>query len=160
MTAIHAVSRRAFGKLVGTGVAAAALRPLFAAPARPRLVRLSANENPYGPSPAALEAMRAACGRAFRYPDEAVGELRAEVARLHDLPTDWVLIGDGSSEILKLAASAFTGPGRKLVMGEPAFEAIASHARIRGAEVTAVPLDRAFAHDLAKMSPEGAGLIY
>src|SRR5205823_3601712 len=100
------------------------------------------------------------CGRAFRYPDEAVGELRAEVARLHDLPTDWVLIGDGSSEILKLAASAFTGPGRKLVMGEPAFEAIASHARIRGAEVTAVPLDRAFAHDLAKMAPEGAGLIY
>ena len=116
------LSRRSFGKLVGSGIAAAALRPALAkgpAAAPAEAVRLSANENPYGPCPAALEAMREACGRAWRYPDEAADALRADLARLHGLPADWFLLGDGSSEILKLAASAFTGPGRRLVTADP-----------------------------------------
>jgi histidinol-phosphate aminotransferase len=159
---MRAVSRRALGRLIGTGVAAAALRPLFAAevPLQREPVRLSDNENPYGPSPAAMAAMRDACQRAWRYPDEAVGELIADLSRLHGLPREWFLLGDGSSEILKLAASAFTGPGRKLVTAEPTFEAIASNARVRGVEVVAVPLDRNWGHDLPKMTMEGAGLVY
>lgn len=65
MAGIHAVSRRALGQLIGTGVAAAALRPLYAVevPLQRRTVRLSDNENPYGPSPAAMKAMRDACQR-------------------------------------------------------------------------------------------------
>ncbi len=92
------LSRRAFGTLIGTGVAAAALRPLFAVevPLQRGTVRLSANENPYGPSPAAMEAMRDACQRAWRYPDEAVGELIADLSKLHGLPREWFLLGDGS----------------------------------------------------------------
>lgn len=156
------LSRRAFGTMIGTGVAAGALRPLFAVevPLQRGTVRLSDNENPYGPPPAAMEAMRDACQRAWRYPDEAVGEMIADLSKLHGLPREWFLPGDGSSEILKLAASAFTGPGRKLVMAEPTFEAIASNARARGVEVVAVPLDRSWGHDLPKMTMEGAGLVY
>ena len=157
------LSRRSFGKLLGSGIAAATLRPALAK--RPvagpaEAVRLSANENPYGPCPAALEAMREACGRAWRYPDEAADALRADLAQLHGLPAGWFLLGDGSSEILRLAAGAFTGPNRRLVTADPTFEATAAHAAASGAEVTRVPLDGAWAHPLEKMSLPDAGLVY
>lgn len=160
------MSRRAFGKLLGSGVATAALRPALAqapAPApssAPTAVRLSANENPYGPCPGAIEAIRAACGRAWRYPDEAANELRADLSRLHGLPADWFRLGAGSGEILKLATSAFTGPGKRLVMADPAFEAAGRHAETSGAQVTRVPLDGTYAHPLERMSAPDAGLVY
>ena len=157
------VSRRTFAGIAGAGVAAAALRPLIAAtPARATdgVVRLSANENPYGPSPAALQAIRDALSLAWRYPDESVQGLVSDLAAMHGVPKEWFVVGDGSSEILKLAASAFTGPGRKLVTAEPSFEAIAKHAEVHGAEVVTVPLDPDYAHDLGRMSVPGAGLVY
>jgi histidinol-phosphate aminotransferase len=166
MTASPQLSRRALGRLFGTGFAAAGLAPVLvpsAARARPAaggIVRLSANENPYGPSPAALQAMRDSLALVSRYPDEAVQAMKADLASLHGVGPEWVILGDGSSEILKLAASAFTGPSAKLAMAEPTFEAIAAHARTRGAEVVTVPLDPAFAHDLEKMAAAGAGLVY
>src|SRR5882672_1636305 len=165
MSHTHALSRRALARIAGGGMAVVALRPLLAAtsPAsRPAegVVRLSANENPYGPSPAALRAMREALALAWRYPDEMVGELVKDLAALHGTSKESFVIGDGSSEILKLAASAFTGPARKLVLADPTFEAIGKHAEIHGAEVVRVPLDPAYAHDLDRMSVPGAGLVY
>jgi histidinol-phosphate aminotransferase len=153
---MHGLTRRDLGRWLGAGVAAAAARPLLAE-ALPAAVRLSANENPYGPSPAALDAMRAACARAWRYPDEAAGQLIDDLSRLHGLPREWFLLGDGSSEILKLTASAYPG---KLVMAEPTFEAIAAYAKARGSAVITVPLDSSFAHDLPRMQAEGAAVVY
>jgi histidinol-phosphate aminotransferase len=153
---MRAWTRRDLGRLMGASVVAAAARPLLAE-AAPAAVRLSANENPYGPSPKALEAMRAACARAWRYPDEAAGELIDDVSKIHGLPREWFLLGDGSSEILKLAASAWPG---KLVMAEPTFEAIGAYAKARGSPVANVPLDGMFAHDLARMQAEDAALVY
>lgn len=161
------LSRRAFARVAGAGAATAvlpsiaALRPLLAAKsAVSDIVRLSANENPYGPSAAALEAMRLAFAQAWRYPDEAQDELLDTIAKLHSVSRDQVLLGDGSSEILKLAAASFTGPSRKLVMAAPTFEALGTYARAAGAEVISVPLDAAFGHDVAKMGSAGASLIY
>src|SRR6266481_7600930 len=121
MNHTYALSRRTFARIAGAGMATAALRPLVAAtPARAAdgIVRLSANENPYGPSPAALQAMREGLSLVWRYPDESVQDLVADLAALHGAPKDWFVVGDGSSEILKLAASAFTDAHRKLVMAE------------------------------------------
>jgi len=162
------LSRRAFARVAGAGAAAAvlpsiaALRPLLAVKsATSEIVRLSANENPYGPSAAALEAMRLAFAQAWRYPDEAQDELLDTIAKLHSVSRDQVLLGDGSSEILKLAAACFTGPSRKVVMASPTFEAIGNYGRAAGAEVVSVPLDAAFAHDVAKMGAvSGTGLLY
>ena len=153
-----ALSRRA---LMGSGVALAALPALAKKlPGPSGTVRLSANENPFGACPGAMAAMRDACARAWRYPDEAVDELRAEIAKLHGVPPEWVIVGDGSSEILKLATSAFTGPGRKLITADPTFESCAAHAQALGAPVVKIPLDAAFEHDLEHMSAGDAGLIY
>jgi len=157
------LSRRAFAQLLGAGAAAAALpRPtILAAVPRETSVRLSANENPYGPSPAALAAIRDALPLAWRYPDEAAEQLTAALAQHHGVPENHILAGDGSSEILKLASLAFTGRDRKLATASPTFEAIARYTSAGGgADVITVPLDRKYAHDLDAMAATNASLIY
>lgn len=177
MTLSQPLSRRGFVQILGTGAATAALGPRLVssqpllesaeatraqAPPAPAagVVRLSANENPYGPSPAAFDAMREAFELAWRYPDEAADALVFDLATHHGVPEDHVLLGDGSSEILKLAAEAFTGPGRPCVTAKPTFEAIGLYARAAGAEVRSVPLTADHRHDLERMLPADAGLVY
>jgi histidinol-phosphate aminotransferase len=164
-----ALTRRGFTQLLGFGAASAALRPALALsatlPAAPEtaasgVVRLSSNENPYGPSQAAFEAMRKAFSLSWRYPDEAADALVADLAKLHGVSDDHILLGAGSSEILKLCASAHTGPGRAAVMAEPTFEALARYTRAVGGEVVKVPLTSEHRHDLGRMLPAGAGLVY
>ncbi len=164
---MNTFSRRDFGRLVGIGVGAAALPPLFAQnpAAAPRStgpgVRLSANENPYGPSASALTAMHDAVRIGNRYPDAIADELVTTIATLLGVPTNQVILGDGSSEILKLTAAAYCSPTRKLVIADPTFEAMGSYARAAGAEVVKVPLTLTYAHDLAKMAAvQNAGAIY
>src|SRR6185436_5089205 len=167
------ISRRRFAGLLGAGLASTALRPFpvaaatAPAPAEPAgvdsIVRLSSNENPYGPPPAAFDAMRQAFDLAWRYPDEAADALVGELARLHGVGTDQVLLGNGSGEILKICAAAFTGPGRPIVMAEPTFEAIGRYTRAAGGEVISVPLTADYRHDLVRTliaSRFAAGLVY
>src|SRR4030095_11758026 len=95
------------------------------------------------------------------YPDEHADALVDELARQNAVNSQNILLGNGSGEILKLAAVAFTGPNRRLVVADPTFEAIMRHARIAKAEVTQVPLTADYRHDLTKMlaQPE-VGLVY
>lgn len=166
-----ALSRRGFTKALGAGAAYAAVQPislpttalyLFSAPvASNDVVRLSSNENPYGPSPAALRAMTDAFGLAWRYPDEYADLLVEEIASLNNVSRNQVLLGNGSGEILKLSAVAFTGPGKKLVVADPTFEALAHHAQTNRADVTKVKLKTDYSHDLPKMAGiNDAALIY
>jgi histidinol-phosphate aminotransferase len=99
---------------------------------------------------------------AWRYPDEYADMLTEEVARLHNVPVDQILLGDGSGEILKLSAAAFTGKDKKLVIGNPTFEAIARHAGVSNAEVVKIELTPDYSHDLKKMlaAAGSAGLVY
>jgi histidinol-phosphate aminotransferase len=165
------LSRRGFARLLGAGVALTTLRPAFgvsvtarlpadAAPAVP--VRLSSNENPYGPSPAALKAMTDAFGLAWRYPDEHAEALVEALAKLHGVAPERILLGNGSGEILKVCAAALTGPARRLVVADPTFEAIARHAAVGRAEVSKVPLTPDYRHDLPKMlaAAKDTGLVY
>jgi histidinol-phosphate aminotransferase len=162
------ISRRRFAQLLSVGTAAAVVRPAlsFANPpsesAPSTVVRLSANENPYGPSPMALKAMTADFNLACRYPDEQNDVLIEQLARINGVDRDQILLGDGSSEILKLCAETFTEKERgKLVAADPTFEAILNNASVNGAEVVKIPLTRSFAHDLPKMMAAATGgLIY
>ena len=158
------LSRRSFSKLMGVTVAYSALRPtpLKASHTTANVVRLSSNENPYGPSPAALKAMTDGFSLAWRYPDEYTDMLADELARLHSVPVDQILLGDGSGEILKLSAAAFTGKDKKIVTANPTFESIARHASVGGAEVIKIELASDYGHDLKKMlaAANGAGLVY
>jgi histidinol-phosphate aminotransferase len=167
------ISRRRFAQLLGAGAAVAVVRPhlSFAKPTQSvsasstaggNVVRLSANENPYGPSPKAFQAITDSFGLACRYPDEHNNVLIEQLAKLNGVNHDQILLGDGSSEILKLCAETFTGKTRgTLVAADPTFEPILQQAGLNGAEVVKVPLTASFAHDLAKMlAAAKRGLIY
>ena len=158
------LSRRNFSKLVGVTAAYAALRPLplKASSATNGVVRLSSNENPYGPSAAALKAMTDGFSLAWRYPDEYNDMLADELARMLGVPADQILLGDGSGEILKLAAAAFTGKDKKIITANPTFESIGRHASVAGAEVVKIDLASDYSHDLKKIlaAANGVGLIY
>lgn len=169
------LSRRGFTKILGAGAAYAALKPIYrlraagspqarlaSRPTAAGVVRLSSNENPYGPSPAALRAMTDSFGLAWRYPDEAEEPLIEELAKINNVAQDHISLGAGSGEILKIAAAAFTGPERKIIVANPTFEAIAHHASMNRAEVVKIPLAADYSHDLRKMLAAcyGAGLVY
>src|SRR5215467_8300592 len=163
------ISRRDFTRLLGAGAAAAFVRPAASfskqpglIPATDQVVRLSSNENPYGPSPKGLKAMTDSFTIACRYPDEHNNVLIDKLAKLNGVNHDQILLGDGSSEILKLCAETFTGRDRgTLVAADPTFEAILQQASTSGAEVVKIPLTSTFSHDLPKMlSAAKAGLIY
>ncbi len=163
------ISRRDFARLLGAGAAAALVRPEFSLAKQPEhpsaagnVVRLSANENAYGPSPKALKAMTDSFGVACRYPDDHNNVLIDKLAKLNSVNRDQILLGDGSSEILKLCAETFTGrEGGSLIAADPTFEAILEQAKTNDAEVVKVPLTSTYAHDLPRMlSSAKRGLIY
>ncbi len=146
-------------------VAAAPAAAVVAAPiVRPgSVVALDSNENPYGPSPAALEAMLRAQAEASRYPDPLETPLQEDLARLHHVAPEQIVLGCGSGEILKMADEAFLGPGRTLVVAEPTFEAVLRFAGLEKAESIRIPLDHDHKHDLAAMAKAvdaRTGMIY
>jgi histidinol-phosphate aminotransferase len=169
------ISRRSLFKTAALGAAAAATATLpsdlfasaWSEPQRKNQVGgpilLNSNENAYGPLPAVLELPNP-FKDANRYPDGLAEQLTEKLAKLHKVTTDQVVLGCGSTEILKMAACAFTGPERKLIMASPTFEAIEFYARATKAEVVKVPLiAESFAHNVAIMESEAekrGGLVY
>ena len=167
------ISRRKFAQLLGIGAATIVVRPAVSFAKQTQsvttplteagsIVRLSANENPYGPCPKALQAITESFGLACRYPDEHNNVLIDKLAKLNNVDRNEILLGDGSGEILKLCAETFTGPQNgNLIAADPTFEAILNNASANGAEVMKVPLTGSFAHDLSKMlGAAKKGLIY
>jgi histidinol-phosphate aminotransferase len=143
-------------------MSAPTLRLVSAAAKATGVVRLSSNENPYGPSPLALKAMTDAFSLAWRYPDEHGQALVEALAKMHGIAPEQILLGNGSAEILKVAAAAFTAKGKKLVVGKPTFEAILVHAQTAQADVVKIDLTPVYAHDLPKIltAARDAGLVY
>jgi len=114
------------------------------------IVKLASNENPFGPSPLAIEAMRNAAAGAHLYPDGACTALRAAIAKARGLSPEAVLVGNGSNEIIELLGHAFLRPGLEVVMGSQAFVVYKLVAKLFGAEPVEVPMPD-FRHDLRAM---------
>lgn len=103
-----------------------------------RLVKLSANENPLGCSPAALVARDGMRAPAL-YPDGDSMELRAALGALHAIDPAQIIMGTGSGELLFLAASAYAGPGDEILFVQYGFSLYDIVARRCGAEPVEVP---------------------
>lgn len=97
------------------------------------LVKLSANENPLGSSPAALQAIAAQRDEAATYPDPGAHDLRAKIAEVHGLDADRIVCGTGSDELLNLAAQGFAGPGDEVLFSRHSFAVYDIAARRCGA---------------------------
>ncbi len=92
-----------------------------AAPGVAKVFKLSSNETPLGPSPAARAAYAAAGARLEDYPDGAATVLREAIARVYGLDPARIICGAGSDEILNLVAHAYVGPGDEVVYSEHGF---------------------------------------
>lgn len=112
-----------------------------------RYIKLNTNENPYPPSPAVAQALRAADPERLRlYPDPVAVELRAEAARQAGLPgPEWVLAGNGSDDLLTIAARTFVDQGAPLAYTEPSYSLYPVLADLQGAVRRPVALADGFA---------------
>lgn len=151
------------GGLAVSGVASAmrphlrAIRPYV--PGRPAadvarefgvtdIVKLASNENPYGPSPRAIESARAMAAQLHRYPDGAAQDVRQAVAAACGVTVGHVLMSNGSDEMIKMLSETFLGPDDEIVVPSPSFAQYAFGAQVMGAAVREVPLRGDFTYDL------------
>jgi histidinol-phosphate aminotransferase len=113
--------------------------------------KLASNENPLGPSPRAVAAIRAAAAEVHRYPDGTSFRLRHALAAKLGVRPESLVFGCGGDEILELVAKCFLGPGDECVDAWPSFAMYPIVVRGMGAEPVAVPLDAELRHDLDAM---------
>jgi histidinol-phosphate aminotransferase len=104
-----------------------------------KVVKLSSNENPLGPSPKAIAAMAEIAGHAHRYPDGASNDLREAIAAHHGLEFDRVVCGTGSDEILQLLALAYASAGDEVLYVRHGFMVYPIAAMRAGATPVAAP---------------------
>ena len=91
-------------------------------PRQGRFVKLNTNENPYPPSGAVIERVRAACGEQLRrYPDPQSSGVRTRLAALYDIPPEQILVGNGSDELLNVALRCFAGVDHKVAVPYPTY---------------------------------------
>ena len=110
-------------------------------------IKLASNENPIGPSPMAVAAVKAAVADANRYPDGGTHLLRAKLGKVRGVHYDDIFIGLGSSEIIDLASRILLGPGKTGVTSYGSYAPFSLAIRASGAELVRVP-QRDFAFDL------------
>jgi histidinol-phosphate aminotransferase len=104
-----------------------------------QIIKLASNENPLGPSPRALEAMRSALAKVNCYPDGSCFYLRDALAKKLGLTRDHIILGNGSNEIIEFIGHAFLRPGVEVVTSENAFIAYKLVAALFDAAPVEVP---------------------
>ncbi|MDR1936096.1 MAG: histidinol-phosphate transaminase [Candidatus Accumulibacter sp.] len=113
-----------------------------------RIVKLASNENPLGMSPKAKAALQAAVSTLERYPDDF--DLKAAVAAHTGFGAERIVLGNGSNDLLDIAARVFLAPGRSTIFSQHAFAVYPLASLTAGAELIAVPA-RDFGHDIEAM---------
>jgi histidinol-phosphate aminotransferase len=114
------------------------------------IIKLASNENPLGVSPKAKAAIKKQLDELGRYPDGNAFDLRAALAKRYKVPEDCVVVGNGSNDLLEMAASAFLGPGRSAVYSQHCFAVYPLATQARGARSIVVPTKN-WGHDLHAM---------
>jgi histidinol-phosphate aminotransferase len=173
------LSRRAFVQTLGIGAAGALGSSFIGARGRegflrsaleahlyaadPGMILLSSNENPMGPAPAVLQAVRAVANDAPR-PGRYVNQRDTEdaVTAKFKVKRENVLLGTGSTQILRTSTHVFTSKDRALVGSIPTYEECTDYARLIGSPIRPVPMDKDLRIDLNATldAAKGAGLVF
>ena len=176
-----ALTRRGFVQAAGIGAAGALTSSWIGARGRenalwsiveptvqavePGVIVLASNENPLGPGPTVMNAVKAACGEGGRAPGRYSGssrELIEAIAKKQGVKPENVVLGCGSTQILRSATHLFTAKDKPLVGTIPTYEECAGYAEMMGHPVRPVALDAAFKIDLDRLADaaKGAGLVF
>ncbi|MDQ6951723.1 MAG: histidinol-phosphate transaminase [Mariprofundales bacterium] len=118
----------------------------------PHVIKLASNENPFGPPPAAMAAIRDAASEVHRYPDGNATALKAVLASHHGVNADQILLGNGSNEVLELLIRSFAGVGDAVIYSQRGFMVYALATIAAGADGVAVPETDGLSHDLDGMA--------
>jgi histidinol-phosphate aminotransferase len=105
-----------------------------------RVIKLASNEGPFGPFPAAQEAIARAIPDLNRYPDGGVYRLHTALAERHGVASDEISVGPGADGCIDMLSQAVLDPGDEIVSGWPSFPSYVIYARKQGAEAKLVPL--------------------
>ena len=119
---------------------------------QPGAAKMSSNENPNPPGPAAQQAMAAAIPGVNRYPDMGATDLIAGLADYHGVESDQIAVSTGSSAVLLSALSVVAAPGAEVIYAWRSFESYPIAIPAVGATPVPVPLDAEWRHDLAAMA--------
>jgi histidinol-phosphate aminotransferase len=114
------------------------------------IIKLASNENPLGPSPAAIAAMQRMIGQVHLYPDGNAFYLKRALAQQLQLGPEHLILGNGSNEIIEFAGHALLAPGTEVVVSQYCFAVYPIVTRLFGADLVTVPA-REFGHDLDAM---------
>ncbi len=98
-------------------------------------IKLSSNESPFGPCPAAIEAYQSIASRLHRYPDGSQDELRQAIAGVYQLNVDNIICGNGSDEILDLIYRSYLNPGDEIILSSNHFVMCSLYAKVQGANI-------------------------
>ena len=115
-------------------------------------IKLASNENPLGPSPKAVAAIREAADQIHRYPDGASFKLRSKLATRLGVGEDQLVFGTGCDEVIELIAKTFIGPGDEVVYPWPSFAMYPIVVTGMGGTSVPVPLKADLDHDLDAMA--------
>lgn len=116
-----------------------------------KITKLASNENPLGMPPSARQAMLDAVADIGRYPDANGFDLKAAITAKYNVPQEWITLGNGSNDILELAAHAFVQPGQAVLYAQYSFLVYALAAQAVGARAIVVPAQD-YGHDLSAMA--------
>ena len=114
------------------------------------IIKLASNENPFGVSPRAKAAIRKAIAELERYPDGNAFDLKAALSKRYNVPEECIVVGNGSNDLLEMAAAVFLAPGRSAVYSEHCFAVYPLATQSRGARSIVVPA-KTYGHDLDAM---------
>ncbi len=128
-------------------------------PAGAKVIKLNTNENPYPPSPAAMEVLRGLDADALRrYPDPAARRFREVAADVLGIPVEWIIPGNGSDEVLTMILRAFVGPGDVVAYPMPTYVLYRTLTQIQDGRYVEVPFDEDY-HLPAGRLAEAAGAV-
>lgn len=162
------LSRRSVCKRLAHATLLSPSLPVFLKPGLPQApqeaVRLDHNENPYGPSPGAVEAMRSCVNMENRYPAKEYSALAEHIASFHNAKPEQVTLGAGSREIIRGAISTYLPTGKQFVVASPTFPGLSQLCEsVRVSNILEIPLRKQLSYDLdaivAHAGPS-TGLIY
>lgn len=129
-----------------------------------RVIKLASNENPLGPSPMAVEAVKQAASQLNLYPDGAAWALNRAISEKFQIPIEHIMLGNGSDELIQFLGLIFlSGPDDEVIVGAPSFSQYDSSTLIQQGKLVKVPLNDRLEHDLeamAKAAGENTKLIY
>lgn len=155
---IHSFNRREMLKIGAVAGASACLNlvtggsTIAAQPQSQSIIRLSGNENPYGPSPKARQAIIESVSIGNRYSQTEAAQLEKLIAEREGVAPESVVLGTGSGEVLAMAAVAYGLNQGEIVTAAPTFFGLLQYAERIGARINRVPLDSDHVHDLDAMS--------